>query len=92
LPAGVDFPYLVYADQLGVTVERRRGKSGIGWLRLITDIPTVASGLVLGRLKLDAYFNSLQNTRVESVFCSEDPWPGVAEVALLPYLLVKKYL
>lgn len=91
LPAGVDFSYLAYADQLGLTVERRRGKSGIGWLRLITDIPTALTGLALGRLKFGSYFASLQNTRVESVFCREDVWPSVAEVALLPYLVVKKY-
>jgi predicted ATP-grasp superfamily ATP-dependent carboligase len=91
-PAGIDFPYLVYADQLGETVERRRGRSGVGWLRLITDVPTVFSGLLLGRLKLGAYFSSLHRTRVESVFCREDPWPSLAEMALLPYLIVKKYL
>jgi D-aspartate ligase len=92
LPAGVDFPYLVYADQLGEKVEPCRGQSGVGWLRLITDIPTVLTGLALGRLKFAAYFSSLQRTRVESVFCREDPWPSLAEVALLPYLIVKKYL
>lgn len=92
LPAGVDFPYLVYADQLGETSEKCRGKSGVGWLRLITDIPTVLAGLALGRLKPGAYFSSLQHTRVESVFAAEDPWPAVAELALLPYLVVKKYL
>ena len=91
-PAGVDFPYMLYADQMGEAVEPRRGKSGVGWLRLVTDIPTVVTSLVFGRLKLGAYLKSLQNTRVESVFCREDPWPSVAEVALLPYLVVKKYL
>jgi D-aspartate ligase len=91
-PAGVDFPYMLYADQMGEAVEPRRGKSGVGWLRLVTDIPTVVTSLVFGRLKLGAYLKSLQNTQVESVFCREDPWPSVAEVALLPYLVVKKYL
>lgn len=92
LPAGVDFPYLVYADQIGEEVEECRGKSGVGWLRLITDVPTVVTGLSSGRLKLSAYFSSLRRTRVESVFCREDPWPSLAEVVLLPYLIVKKYL
>jgi D-aspartate ligase len=92
LPAGIDFPYLVYADQMGEEVEQRRGESGVGWLRLITDVPTVLTGLLLGRLKLGAYLSSLRRTRVESVFCREDPWPSLAEVALLPYLIVKKYL
>lgn len=92
LPAGIDFPYLVYADQMGEEVEQRRGESGVGWLRLITDVPTVLTGLLLGRLKLGAYLSSLRRTRVESVFCLEDPWPSFAEVVLLPYLIVKKYL
>jgi D-aspartate ligase len=92
LPSGIDFPFLVYADQVGKEVEQRRGETGVGWLRLITDVPTVLTGLMLGRLKLSAYFSSLRKTRVESVFCLEDPWPSLAEVALLPYLIVKKYL
>jgi D-aspartate ligase len=92
LPAGIDFPYLVYADQMGEEVEQRRGESGVGWLRLITDVPTVLTGLLRGRLKLGAYLSSLRRTRVESVFCLEDPWPSFAEVVLLPYLIVKKYL
>jgi len=92
LPAGIDFPYLVYADQMGEEVEQRRGESGVGWLRLITDVPTVLTGLLQGRLKLGAYLSSLRRTRVESVFCLEDPWPSFAEVVLLPYLIVKKYL
>jgi D-aspartate ligase len=92
LPAGIDFPYLVYADQMGEEVEQRRGESGVGWLRLITDVPTVLRGLLQGRLKLGAYLSSLRRTRVESVFCLEDPWPSFAEVVLLPYLIVKKYL
>ncbi|HXM20985.1 MAG TPA: ATP-grasp domain-containing protein, partial [Terriglobales bacterium] len=91
-PAGVDFPYLLYADQLGERIDRCRGQSGIGWLRLITDLPTALSGLLLGRLRVSSYFNSLQRTRVESVFCREDPLPSLAEVLLLPYLVFKKYL
>jgi D-aspartate ligase len=91
LPAGVDFPYLLFADQLGERTDRCRGQSGIGWLRLITDLPTALTGLLLGRLRISSYFNSLQRTRVESVFCREDPLPSLAEVLLLPYLVVKKY-
>ena len=41
-PAGVDFPYLLFADQMGELVEDCRAKAGVGWLRLLTDIPTGA--------------------------------------------------
>jgi D-aspartate ligase len=90
-PAGVDFPYLLYADQMGELSEKCRGEPGVGWLRLVTDLPTAIGGLLRGRLKLSSYFSSLRRTRIESVFCSEDPLPSLAEVVLLPYLIVKKY-
>ena len=90
--AGVDFPYLLFADQMGLPLERSRGRAGIGWLRLVTDIPTALSELVHGHLSWGSYFRSLRSTRVESVFCREDPLPSLAEFILLPYIISKKYL
>ena len=90
-PAGVDFPYLLYADQVGKPVERCRAKTGVGWLRAVTDFPTAASDLWVGELSLRSYWTSLRNTRVESVFCLQDPLPSAAEVLMLPYLVAKKY-
>jgi D-aspartate ligase len=91
VPAGVDFPYLLYADQVGQPVERSRAKAGVGWLRAVTDFPTVALDLWDHELDLRSYWNSLRNTRAESVFCLQDPLPSVAEVLMLPYLVTKKY-
>jgi D-aspartate ligase len=89
--AGVDFPYLLYADQTGHPIEPSRGKAGVGWLRLVTDVPTVLSELVHGQFELGSYWNSLRRTRVESVFSPEDPFPSFGELVLLPYLITKKY-
>jgi D-aspartate ligase len=89
--AGVDFPYLLYADQVGEPIDRCRGKAGIGWLRLLTDVPTAISEIVHRPPQLAAYVESLRRTRVESVFCREDPLPSLAELVLLPYLVSKKY-
>jgi D-aspartate ligase len=91
-PAGVDFSYLLFADQIGTSVPRCRGQAGVGWLRLITDVPSVLAAASRGKLNMSSYLQSLRRTRVESVFCREDPLPSLAEVALLPYLIVKKYL
>jgi len=91
VPAGVDFPYLLYADQVGQPVNRCRARAGVGWLRAVTDLPTAASDLWAGELSLRSYWKSLKRTRVESVFCLRDPLPSVAEVLMLPYLLTKKY-
>ena len=66
--------------------------AGLGWLRFITDVPTAASDILHGHLSLRSYFQSLRNTRVESVFSWRDPMPSVAEIMMLPYLVTKKYI
>jgi D-aspartate ligase len=91
-PAGVDFPYLLYADQLGQPIDRGRATPGVGWLRMVTDLPTAALDLWDGELSLRAYWASLRHTKSESVFCLRDPLPTVAEVLMLPYLVKRKYL
>jgi D-aspartate ligase len=90
--AGVDFPYLLFADQMGYPIEPQRGRAGVGWLRMITDLP-VALLEVLGlRLSLRSYIQSVRKTGVESVFCPSDPLPSAVELALLPYFVTKKLL
>ena len=89
--AGVDFPYLLYADQVGLPVpDRARAHPGVSWIRLATDVPTAAGELARRRLGWRAYLRSLRVSNVESVFSRDDPLPGLAELALLPYLAVKR--
>ena len=90
--AGVDFPYMIYADQMGMAVEPVRAKAGVGWLRMVSDIPTALSDLLHGSLSFTTYIQSLRATRVESVFSAGDPLPSLAELVMLPYLAAKKYL
>jgi D-aspartate ligase len=92
MAAGVDFPYLLYADQVGQPTEPSRAKAEVGWLRLVTDVPTAALDLWDGELSFGSYWKSLRNTRAESVFDLKDPMPSIAEVLMLPYLVTKKYL
>jgi D-aspartate ligase len=88
--AGVDFSYMLYADQIGQPIAPCRAKPGIGWLRLLTDVPTGISDILNKSITLGEYWASLRRTRVESVFCRRDPLPSIAEIVLLPYLLAKK--
>lgn len=90
LPAGVDFSYMLYADQVGEAVKNCRGHSGVGWIRMVTDIPTSLHGIFAGRLELSTYLRSLKDFKIESVFSSEDILPSLAEIALIPYLAVKR--
>jgi len=88
--AGVDFPYLLYADQVGDRVERHRARPDVRWIRLATDLPTAFVELAGGRLDWRAYLRSLVSFDVESVFSRKDPLPGLVEIGLIPYLAVKR--
>jgi D-aspartate ligase len=88
--AGVDFPYLLYADQIGESVEPTRGRAGVNWIRLVTDVPTAVVEMLGGRLDWREYFRSLKSFDVEAVFKREDPLPGIMELALIPYLSLKR--
>lgn len=88
---GVDFSYLMYLDQLGLASEPARAKAGVGWLRILTDIPTSLADFAHGSLSVEAYLKSLRATRIEAVFSWDDPFPSLAEIVFLPYFVAKKY-
>jgi D-aspartate ligase len=88
--AGVDFPYLLFADQMGEAIEPCRGRAGVSWIRLVTDLPTGIIEVLGRRLGWREYLRSLKNFQVEAVFNREDPLPGVMELLLIPYLSLKR--
>jgi predicted ATP-grasp superfamily ATP-dependent carboligase len=88
--AGVDFSYMLYADQIGIPVPHCTGRSGIGWMRLTTDLPAALMAILSGETDFKTYMRSLRNCNVEAVFSSEDPFPGLAEILLVPYLALKR--
>ena len=88
--AGVDFPYLVYADQVGEDVSPGRALTGVRWIRLATDLPTGVLECLHGRLGWRDYARSVASSNVEAVLSRSDPLPGVVEWGLIPYLAVKR--
>ena len=88
--AGVDFPYLLFADQVNETVEPCRGKVGVRWIRLLTDLPVGFVGILTGQIDRGEYFRSLRDYHEEAVFSREDPLPGFMELVLAPYLSVRR--
>jgi D-aspartate ligase len=89
--AGIDFPYLQYADQMSLPVpDGMHAPPGVRWIRLATDVPTAVVEAARGALDWRAYARSLRDADVESVFNRDDPLPSLAELALLPYLAVKR--
>jgi len=90
--AGVDFAYLLYRDQLGARVPDLHARPGVRWVRLATDLPNAVVDLRAGSLRIRDYVRSLRTVDTEAVFSLRDPLPGLYEVALLPYLAVKRGL
>jgi D-aspartate ligase len=76
--AGVDFPLLLFEDQMGRPRPPQRARPGVSWIRA-------------GRLKWRELARTLaREVDVEAVFSREDPGPGLAEVGLIPYLAWKR--
>jgi D-aspartate ligase len=85
--AGVDFPALLFEDLSGRAPAECRARVGVRWIRLITDLPTAALEIARRRLSVGGYLRMLATFDIESVFCRDDPLPGLLELALIPYLV-----
>ena len=88
--AGVDLPYFLYQDMIGEEIEVPTSLKPMKWVRLTTDLPTVFIEIAKGRMKLRNYVASMRGKKQDAVLCLDDPLPFVAEVALIPYLWVKR--
>jgi predicted ATP-grasp superfamily ATP-dependent carboligase len=90
--AGVDFPYLLFRDQVGLPVDEVKARVGVRWIRLLTDLPNAVRDMAAKRIRARDYLRSLRGVDTEAVFSWRDPLPGLYEVALLPYLAVRRGL
>ena len=90
--AGVDFPSLLFREQMGETLPAVRARPGVRWIRLATDVPNAVRDIASGDLRPSAYLRSLRGIDTEAVFSKSDPLPGLFELALLPYLFVRRGL
>jgi predicted ATP-grasp superfamily ATP-dependent carboligase len=89
--AGLDFPSLLYDDQVGEMVATgQHGALGVRWVRIVTDLPTGINEITHKRLGLGPYLRSLRECDSEAVLSRKDPLPGLVEVALIPYLVAKR--
>jgi predicted ATP-grasp superfamily ATP-dependent carboligase len=88
--AGVDFSYMLYSDQVGLPVPFAKGRSGLAWVRTTTDFPAAMVAILSGDTSVKSYLRSMRDCNVEAVFSLADPLPGLAEVALIPYLAIKR--
>jgi predicted ATP-grasp superfamily ATP-dependent carboligase len=90
IAAGVDLPYLLYQDMIGQEIEVPPSLKQVKWVRLTTDIPTVLLEVTKGNMKVGDYIRSMRGKKTDAVLSLKDPLPFLAEIALIPYLSVKR--
>ena len=61
--AGVDFPYLLFRDQMGAPVEEAHARPGVRWIRLTTDVPNAVRDIRAGPLRARDYLRTLPRRR-----------------------------
>ena len=83
--AGLDLPYLAYADAIGMEVPVGSARENVKWVRLVTDIPTALSEMLSGRLTLREYLASMSGDIEDAVFSLGDPLPFIADLLLAPH-------
>jgi D-aspartate ligase len=90
--AGIDFPFLQWRMLNGLRVPPSRARNGVRWLRVATDTPTALSEVLHRRLSLRRYVASLRPGHERAIMAWDDPLPGLAELPVLGYVLVRRLL
>jgi len=88
--AGVNLPYLLYLDQIGIEKRVSDFRKGVKWIREITDIPTAFLQIWKRKMSIQEYLTSLKGEKELAVFCWDDPFPFLGELLRLPYLLKQR--
>jgi D-aspartate ligase len=87
--AGVDLPYIAYADMISEPFHSGEFVDGTKWMHLATDLPTVIIEFLHGRLSIRDYLRSVHGSR-DAVFCLDDPLPFLAEMTLIPNIVMRR--
>jgi D-aspartate ligase len=88
--AGVDFPYLLWRMAQDETVPELRAKTGVRWVRMVTDLLAVVQHIRQGHLSPAAYVRSLRGPLEFANFSIDDPLPALVELPQLAYQLWKR--
>ena len=81
--AGVDFPALQWRLLRGEAVAERQAAAGVRWVRMTTDLPTVAREILGRRLSPLRYLWSLRRPIEFAIWAIDDPMPAAAELPLI---------
>ncbi|MBN2415896.1 ATP-grasp domain-containing protein [bacterium] len=88
--AGVNLPLQVYSDLCGRPLPPVPFREGVVWARLLTDLPTVLGEIFKGRMTVREYLRSMRGEKEWAVLAADDPLPFWWELAMLPYLYIRR--
>lgn len=88
--AGVDFPYLEWRMVHDEPVAEAHAQPGVRWIRMATDLPTVAREIFEGRMSIRSYVASLRGPLEHAMMSRDDPLPGIADVPLTALIQVRR--
>jgi predicted ATP-grasp superfamily ATP-dependent carboligase len=80
--AGVPFPLLVWRMANGEPIPATVARSGVRWVRMLTDVPAAWQELRTGSLTLRRYLRSLRGPLEFAVFSRDDPVPAATDLLL----------
>jgi D-aspartate ligase len=90
--AGLDLPYLAYADALGLPFSTGSVRPGAKWVRLPADLRAAAVDRRSGRLSVRQYLNSLRGDTAFALSSRSDPLPFLAEPLLATFDTLRRWL
>jgi len=88
--AGTDFPHLLWRAIQGESLPETRGRAGVRWIRMATDVPAVLEEFLHGRLSPRAYLRSLRGPLEFAIFASDDPIPALVDTPYMAWLALKR--
>lgn len=87
IAAGVDFPYLLYRDMLGDSVQVNDFEKGVKWFRMMVDVPISIALVTRGKMSIGTYLRSWSGKKTFAVLSLKDPLPFLAEILMVPYII-----
>ncbi len=89
MQAGIDIPFIAYADLVAETYHPGEAIEGAKWIHLATDLPTAFEEIFHGRLTIREYIRSIRGSR-DAVFSPDDPIPFIVELCLIPMIAKRR--
>ena len=83
IAAGLDLPYLAFADALGKEMPVASARNGTKLIHLLTDMYVAGQEMCMGKLTVRQYFASLRDRPTFAILSLKDPLPFIVEAFFL---------